>query len=186
LGFDSPENRAMIKSLIYQYGPIAAAMNVTQSFINFGNTHHDPTDYFLDPNAPWGNRLNHIIVILGWKNDSSINNGGYWICKNSWGTNWGYEGFYNIEYGALFTGYYISTVDYDPDSYNWSPTTPIINGPNEGIPGIEYNYKFTSENSDGDDDVYYYIDWGDNTNSNWLGLKQKQKIQMALKAIGEN
>ncbi len=144
-------------------------MNVSQSFVNFWNTHHDPTDYFPDPNAPWGNRLNHIIVILGWKDDSLINNGGYWICKNSWGTNWGYQGFFNIEYGALFTGFYISTVDYDPDSYSWSPTPPIINGPNDGAPGIEYFYKFVSEDLEEDGDVYYFIDWGDNTNSDWLG-----------------
>ena len=169
LGFDSPENRAIIKSLIYQNGPIAAAMNATQDFINFWNTHHEPTDYYPDPEAPWGNMLNHIIVILGWKNDSSIDNGGYWICKNSWGTSWGYQGFYNIEYGALFTGYYISTVDYDPDSFDWSPNVPTISGPKEGIPGNDYTYKLKSEDPDGNDDVYYYVEWGDGTNSGWIG-----------------
>lgn len=169
LGFDSPENREIIKSQIYQYGPIAAGMNVTTEFINFWSVHHDPTDYFPDTNEPWGNSLNHIIVILGWKNDSSIDNGGYWICKNSWGTDWGYSGFYNIEYGSLFTGFYISTVDYDPDSFDWPPIAPMINGPITGKPGEEYEYTFASKDPDGDDDVYYYVDWGDNTNSDWLG-----------------
>ena len=166
LGFDSPENRAIIKSLIYQNGPIAGAMNATQDFINFWNNHHDPTDYYPDPHAPWGNRLNHIIVIVGWKNDSSITNGGYWICKNSWGTSWGYQGFYNIEYGALFTGYYISTVDYDPESNNLPPTIPTINGSNEGTPGNEYIYTLTSEDPD-DDEICYLVDWGDDTSSGW-------------------
>jgi C1A family cysteine protease len=169
LGFDSPENREIIKSLIYQNGPIAAAMNVTQDFINFWSNHHSPTDYFQDPEAPWGNMLNHIIVILGWKNDSSIDNGGYWICKNSWGTSWGYQGFYNIEYGALFTGFYISTVEYDPESFDWSPTAPTISGTKEGIPGNNYTYKLKSEDPDGNDDIYYYVDWGDGTNTGWLG-----------------
>ena len=169
LGFDSPENRAIIKSLIYENGPIAAAMNATQDFISFWSNHHEPTDYYPDPHAPWGNMLNHIIVILGWKNDSSIDNGGFWICKNSWGTSWGYQGFYNIEYGALFTGFYISTVEYDPESYDWAPTKPTISGSKEGIPGNEYIYKIASEDPDGDDDVYYYIDWDDGTNTGWLG-----------------
>jgi C1A family cysteine protease len=169
LGFDSPENQAIIKSLIYENGPIAAAMNVSQDFVSFWSNNHDPTDYYPDPHAPWGNMLNHIIVILGWKNDSSIANGGYWICKNSWGTDWGYQGFYNIEYGALFTGFYISTVEYDPESFDWPPTKPTITGSKEGIPGNEYIYKLTSVDPDGNDDVYYYVDWGDGTNSGWLG-----------------
>lgn len=169
LGFDSPENRQIIRSLIYQNGPIAAAMNVSSEFTNFWSNHHDPTDYFPDPQAPWGNMLNHIIVIIGWKNDSSINNGGYWICKNSWGTSWGYQGFFNIEYGALFTGYYISTVEYDPDSNNLPPTNPTIDGPNRGLPGNDYIYKLTSEDPDGDDELYYYVDWDDGTNSGWFG-----------------
>jgi len=169
LGFDSPENRAIIKSLIYQNGPIAAAMNVTSDFTNFWSNHHDPNDYFPDPHAPWGEMLNHIIVILGWKNDSSITNGGYWICKNSWGTTWGYQGFFNIEYGALFTGFYISTVDYDPESYDLPPTIPTIDGPNKGLPGNEYIYTLKSEDPDGDDELYYYVDWDDDTNSGWFG-----------------
>jgi len=169
LGFDSSENRAIIKSQIYQYGPIAAGMNVSDDFVNFGNLHHNPTDYFPDPDEPWGNRLNHIIVILGWKDDSSIDNGGYWICKNSWGTKWGYNGFYNIEYGALFTGFYISTVDYDPDSFDWPPNTPSIIGPTSGNPSQEYEYTFTTMDPDGDDDVFYYIDWGDSQIEEWIG-----------------
>jgi C1A family cysteine protease len=169
LGFDSPENRAIIKSLIYEGGPIAAALNVTQDFINFFNIHHDPNDYFPDPHEPWGNMLNHIIVILGWKNDSSITNGGYWICKNSWGTSWGYDGFFNIEYGALFNGFYISTVDYDPEGNNLPPTVPTINGPNKGIPGNEYTYTLTSEDPDDAGELYYYVEWDDDTNSGWFG-----------------
>lgn len=122
LGFDSSGNRNLIKTQIMQNGPVAAAMNVEAGFIEWGNIHHSPTEYFPDPEVAWRNSLNHIIVIVGWSDDSSIGNGGYWICKNSWGTAWGYGGFYNIEYGALFTGYLIAWAEYDPASFNFPPT----------------------------------------------------------------
>ena len=52
----------------------------------------------------------------------------------------------------------------DPDA----PSAPGIDGANIGMPGIEYKYKFKS-NSPLYRDVYYYIDFGDNTIKNWFG-----------------
>lgn len=46
--------------------------------------------------------------------------------------------------------------------YNQPPSTPIINGPTIGKPGIKYTYNFTSTDPDGDS-VSYYIEWGDGT-----------------------
>lgn len=51
---------------------------------------------------------------------------------------------------------------------NAPPNAPSISGPLEGTVGTEYNYTFVTTEPDGDD-VYYYIDWGDNTSSGWLG-----------------
>ena len=43
---------------------------------------------------------------------------------------------------------------------NTPPSTPEINGPTSGKPGIEYEFTFVSVDPD-DDDLYYLIDWGD-------------------------
>jgi hypothetical protein len=43
---------------------------------------------------------------------------------------------------------------------NQKPNDPIIGGPHNGKPGIEYEYTFTSIDPDLDD-VIYYINWGD-------------------------
>ncbi len=51
---------------------------------------------------------------------------------------------------------------------NQSPFTPEIDGPTSGKAGIEYDYTFVTDDPE-DDDVFYYIDWGDGTHENWAG-----------------
>jgi hypothetical protein len=48
------------------------------------------------------------------------------------------------------------------------PNAPTISGKTEGKIDTEYNYTFVTTDPEGHD-VYYYIKWGDNTNSSWLG-----------------
>jgi hypothetical protein len=47
---------------------------------------------------------------------------------------------------------------------NQPPNPPTITGPAEGKVGTAYDYNFTAIDPDGDE-VYYFIDWEDNTNS---------------------
>lgn len=158
--YDSPENREILKSIIYEDGPVAAALNVTQDFTDYWTIHHSPDDYYPDTDEPWGNRLNHIIVIVGWKDDSSIENGGYWIVKNSWGADWGYNGFFNLEYGALFIAMYYATVTYDDESYDWNPVADA-----GGLYHSEVNDVITFDGSNSISDAgeitSYHWDFGD-------------------------
>ena len=49
-----------------------------------------------------------------------------------------------------------------------SPEKPTLNGPNSGKKGEEYTYS--SFSFDPDEDVLYYLfEWGDGTNTGWLG-----------------
>jgi len=49
------------------------------------------------------------------------------------------------------------------------PNTPSIpDGPTSGTAGTEYTYTTSTTDSDGDQ-VSYWFDWGDGTNSGWLG-----------------
>jgi hypothetical protein len=48
------------------------------------------------------------------------------------------------------------------------PTAPNITGPSNGKPGTSYIYSFNSTDPERDD-VYYFIDWGDNTQEDWFG-----------------
>jgi predicted acyl esterase len=51
---------------------------------------------------------------------------------------------------------------------NYAPIRPKITGPNKGIPEVSYSFIFNSTDPEGED-VYFYVDWGDGTNSNWIG-----------------
>ncbi len=62
------------------------------------------------------------------------------------------------------------------DGYLWSFRTgppflsdPEINGPNRGMPGIDYDFTFVSTHPD-NQNISYYVDWGDKTNSGWTSF----------------
>lgn len=48
------------------------------------------------------------------------------------------------------------------------PEKPIVSGPASGKRGEEYYYSTSSIDPD-DDDIFYLFEWGDKTNSGWLG-----------------
>ena len=52
--------------------------------------------------------------------------------------------------------------------YNYPPDTPVISGAFRLLPGISYNFKFSSNEPDGED-IYLYIEWGDGELENWIG-----------------
>ncbi len=52
---------------------------------------------------------------------------------------------------------------------NVPPEIPVVDGPSTGKPGISYEYSFTSSDVN-NDTLFYFIDWGDNTTTGWIGL----------------
>ena len=51
---------------------------------------------------------------------------------------------------------------------NSPPYPPVITGPSKGKPNVEYTYTFTTTDPE-EHDLSYYIEWGDGTDSGWLG-----------------
>jgi C1A family cysteine protease len=123
----SVEDRNAIKTQIMETGPVVATMLFTYSahgpenLEDWGYTHHSPTEYYAYPGPMQG--TNHQVVLVGWNDDSSLTNGGYWIVKNSISEEWGYNGFFNLEYGSLnIDKTDINWVDYGPENFsNWVP-----------------------------------------------------------------
>jgi hypothetical protein len=63
------------------------------------------------------------------------------------------------------SGYRVQTLTSIQDT---APETPSIQGPTEGKPKISYDYTVITVDPE-NDPVMYYIDWGDDTNSSWVG-----------------
>jgi hypothetical protein len=70
---------------------------------------------------------------------------------------------------APFWAYYVDeTIAATPQSNSapYKPNTPT--GPTTGIVNTEYTYSGNTTDPNGDD-IYYLFDWGDGTDSGWLG-----------------
>ena len=77
---------AKIKEWVSTKGPVCACFIVYQDFFNYKSG--------IYKHVSGSQAGGHCVTIIGY-ND----NPGYWICKNSWGTNWGDKGFFCIAYG---------------------------------------------------------------------------------------
>jgi nitroreductase len=55
-----------------------------------------------------------------------------------------------------------------PPPPNHPPAIPSITGPSSGKVGVIYNYFVQTYDIDGDE-ISYLVDWGDGTNSGWVG-----------------
>jgi len=80
-----------IKSAIYTYGSVAAAVYVNSYFQAYRS------GVFAGCTS---GSVNHAIVLCGWDDAK-----GAWLLKNSWGTGWGEQGFMWIKYGCCSVGY---------------------------------------------------------------------------------
>ena len=164
----SVEDRNAMKTQIMESGPIATTMLFTiylhgpNNLEEWGYIHHNSTDVYRYPGPFSG--TNHQVVIVGWNDDSNYTNGGYWIVKNSLSEEWGYDGFFNIEYGSLkIDSADINWVEYHATNFsNWVPVARIT-GPSQGQTNQEMMFD-GSESIDHEGSIISYEwDLGDGT-----------------------
>ena len=81
---------AVTKQAIYTYGPLNAYMYATDNFSYY------TSGIFEDPGIDvLPCQTNHVVQLVGWGHDP-VKNKDYWIAKNSWGTNWGENGWFKV------------------------------------------------------------------------------------------
>ena len=79
-----------VKQALITHGPIAASVRVTDAFQAYSGGTFDENE---------AGSTNHAIVLVGWDDTR-----GAWHLRNSWGTDWGEEGYMWIKYGSNSVG----------------------------------------------------------------------------------
>jgi len=151
-------NVSLIQSALIEHGPLPATMDVYEDFYpNYTGGVYQYT---------YGNFVfGHCVTIVGYNDSWGDPDEGYWIVKNSWGTDWGEDGWFRIAYGEcrIENGvYYFTGPNYPAEK----PEKP--SGPTSGKPGEEYTYSSRAIDPD-EDTIKYCFDWGDD-NSSWSGF----------------
>lgn len=105
-----------IRINIYKWGPIATGIKIYPDFYTF-----DAKNDIYKWNGIGPQVGGHAIEIIGWGIE---NNTDYWIIKNSWGTEWGIDGYFKIQRGIDMCEIESNCVGFIPDffySWNYSP-----------------------------------------------------------------
>jgi hypothetical protein len=84
IGGDSCNNFATVA--------LKTSIQVVDSFYDY------VSGVYSDPNCP-NNKHNHAVAIVGWGTDPNSNKD-YWIIRNSWGPDWGDNGYIKMERGV--------------------------------------------------------------------------------------
>ncbi|MBO0472200.1 hypothetical protein JZO86_00550 [Enterococcus ureasiticus] len=120
-----------IKSAIYNHGNITSSRNGLQSY----RTDYDSQNVLVQNAVAYPN---HVVTIVGWDDSFAKNKftyqpdrDGAFIAKNTWGTNWGQEGYYYISYEYAYLRnqelYFVNSVE-SPDNYKAKYGEGAING----------------------------------------------------------
>ncbi|MGD9210935.1 MAG: C1 family peptidase, partial [Desulfobacteraceae bacterium] len=140
---NSVPSTSAIKQAIYNYGPVTAAVCVNTDFNYYEG------GVFEGPEC---SEVNHGVVLVGW-NDAD---GGYWILRNSYGSDWGEDGYMRIKYGVSNVGYGASYVEYSgssdlPDSTDDSNNDDADDSSNDDADDSSSDDADDSSSDDADD-----------------------------------
>ncbi len=87
-----------MKQLLYENDSVAIAIRMEDKYYN-----PDTASYCW----PEGGKINHVVTVVGWddnyqkenfKPECGVKSDGAWIVKNSWGAQWGEEGYFYLSY----------------------------------------------------------------------------------------
>ncbi len=146
-----------IKSAILNYGSLSVSFKVYSDFYSYDSGVYEPT---TDSHSGW-----HAVSMVGFGTENGKD---YWLCKNSWGTGFGIDGYFKIKRGTCYIDNYIRYVDYpeppvsmqvsctdnDGDGYyywgigpkpSYCPSSPDISDCDDSDPNVYHGCGYTGD-----------------------------------------
>jgi len=107
-----------IKQAIMLYGPVSAAVYTKRTGF------HAYSGGVFNAVKPEDKEVNHAIILVGW--DDTMGTDGVWILRNSWGKDWGVDGYMYIEYECSDVGLGACYIEYPGAGQGYSELGPTI------------------------------------------------------------
>jgi C1A family cysteine protease len=108
-GLPLKEKIRRFKKAIHEFGPVATNMTVYKDYDSYRSGIYVYDGISEEIGGHW-------VLVVGWEDDPSVKNGGYWICKNS-DLPSSDRGYINIAYGeAGIDDFWFAYGIYRPDS----------------------------------------------------------------------
>ena len=148
-----PPKISDVQEALIEFGPLVTTFTVYSDFFAYNSGIYE--------HVSGGVAGGHAVAIVGYDNVNE-----YWICKNSWGKNWGENGFFRIKYGecgigSTFNTYYLSGVyggicdEYLPNTLeNPYPANEAVNI------DLDISLSWTGGDPNPEDNVYYELYFG--------------------------
>lgn len=111
---------------IYQHGPIITGMTIFSDFYYYPalGQIYDKQDFIIVNGRQVRVEMlgAHAVVVVGWgRTNQGIK---YWICKNSWGTSFGFDGYFFIRKGNNEVN-----IEFDSTAVNVNPNNYLLTSP---------------------------------------------------------
>ena len=97
-----------VKTALREHGPLIALIRTPDVWdtTRSEDTSGWQSDYPFDPpfsgcSDPELGGMLHSVAVVGYRDDPTVDSGGRWIVKNSWGPHWGDGGYGYVAYGVL-------------------------------------------------------------------------------------
>jgi hypothetical protein len=148
-----PQNISNIKKALIEYGPLITGFTVYEDFSSYNSGVYEHV---------YGDvRGGHAVTIVGYDDNEEC-----WICKNSWGKNWGERGYFRIKYGECgiatsMNTFYLSGV-YGGICEDYLPATMDNPFPAHNAVNVDENIdlRWTGGDPNSEDSVTYDIYFG--------------------------
>lgn len=95
-----------MKREILSNGPVVAPLEVMDSFLVYKSGVYEPQEGARPVIGANGKVIKHAVSVLGWGKADGMS---YWVVQNSWGSQWGEDGFARVAIGSILNENYIVT-----------------------------------------------------------------------------